>query len=165
MPRIGLDTAKVVAAAADMADLEGIEAVTISSLARVFGVSHAALYNHVGNIEDLRIEIAIFGLRELADDVTNITVGRARREAVFALASAYVAFARRRPGVYSTTLRAANPGHLRHAAAANALLRVVYRTLEGFGIEGDDLCMLCGTVAACFMALSRLRRREAGACR
>ena len=139
MPRIGLDTAQVVEEAGRMADRDGIDAVSISSLARTFGVSHAALYNHIGSVDALRTEIAILGMKELAAVASDATIGRARRDAVTSLAGAYVGYARQRPGVYSTTVRAPDAQNIRHEAAAAALLRVVYQTLSGFGLNGDDL--------------------------
>lgn len=59
MVRAGLTTDRVVAAAADLADSAGFDKVTISALARGFGVKDASLYSHVKNLQDLRTRVAL----------------------------------------------------------------------------------------------------------
>jgi AcrR family transcriptional regulator len=51
--RAGLTRERVLAAAVELADESGIEAVTMRSLARSLGVEAMALYNHVANKEAL----------------------------------------------------------------------------------------------------------------
>jgi AcrR family transcriptional regulator len=50
MPRVGLTTDRLVEAAAELADEVGFGHVSISALARRFGVKDANLYSHVRNI-------------------------------------------------------------------------------------------------------------------
>ena len=53
MPRRGLDRARVVAAAGDIADAEGLEAVTLARVAQQLGVRSPSLYNHVAGRDGL----------------------------------------------------------------------------------------------------------------
>src|SRR5262249_53912537 len=58
MPRAGLDSESVVAAAAAMADEDGLEAVTLTRLAGRLGVRTPSLYAHVRGLDDLRGRLA-----------------------------------------------------------------------------------------------------------
>lgn len=59
MVRAGLTTDRVVEAAADLADAIGLDKVTVSALARGFGVKDASLYSHVRSVQDLRARVAL----------------------------------------------------------------------------------------------------------
>lgn len=52
--RAGLTVDRITQAAAALADEVGFEAVTLSALARSFGVKDASLYSHVKNLQDVR---------------------------------------------------------------------------------------------------------------
>ena len=69
MPRAGLTTDRVVAAAADLADATGFDNVTVSALARHFGVKDASLYTHVRNLRELRVRVALLAGGELIDEI------------------------------------------------------------------------------------------------
>ena len=65
MPRAGLDGEAVVAAAAALADAEGLESVTLAKVAAGLGVKSPSLYVHVDGLAGLRRRIAARGAREL----------------------------------------------------------------------------------------------------
>lgn len=139
MPRAGIDTATVVAAAAEMADTDGLEAVTFARLAARFGVRPPSLYNHVAGSEGLRRELALLGLRELIAELTRVAIGRAGADAVLALAEAYRAFARRRPGLYVAAL--VHPpvaGDLEWEQLSATMIEIVVAVLAAYELRGDD---------------------------
>ena len=114
MPRQGLDRARVVAAAAALADAEGLDAVTLARVAADLGVRPPSLYVHVAGLGALRREIALLGLRELAAAMRAAAVGRSRADALAEVARAYRAYAHAHPGRYAATVRA--PDTERHGA-------------------------------------------------
>jgi AcrR family transcriptional regulator len=58
VPRQGLTTDRVTAAAADLADSYGLDRLTIAAVARHFGVADASLYGHVRSREALVHQVA-----------------------------------------------------------------------------------------------------------
>jgi AcrR family transcriptional regulator len=136
--RAGLDRAAVVAAAARLADDEGAEAVSLARLAAVLGVRSPSLYNHVAGQEGLRRELALLGVKELTRRLSAAAVGKSRDAALFAIADAYRAFAKERPGVYATTLRAPDPGDEALQTASGELIAIIFAVLSGYGLSGDD---------------------------
>ena len=134
MTRAGLTPARVVAAGLDLADDDGLGAVTVSALARRLGVQVPSLYAHVGGSGDLASRLTATALDELADRVTEAVAGRARHDALVAMADAYRDFAVAHPGRWQATRQLAGPttevlaAGRRHAELARAVLR-------GYGLD------------------------------
>lgn len=137
MPRHGLDTGAVVDAAAGLADAEGLEAVTLARLAAQLGVRPPSLYSHVDGLDDLRRRLATRGARQLAGELQAAAAGRARGDALAAIADAYRAYARRHPGTYTALQRAADL-YGPDAEAAASVVDVVVAALRGYGLEGEE---------------------------
>jgi AcrR family transcriptional regulator len=129
VPRAGLTTDRVVRAGADLADEAGLDAVTLSAVARGFDVKVASLYSHVAGSADLREGIARLALDELADLASDALAGRSGRDALVAFATTYRDYAREHPGRYAATripLPAGSPAVAagrRHAALTRSILR------------------------------------------
>jgi len=138
MPRAGLNTEAVVQAASAIANADGLEAVTLARLAARLGVRSPSLYKHVDGLDAIRRALAVKGLAEASARIQRATVGKARDEALLALAHAYWRFARDEPGLYAASLRAARPGENDVAAAGEALLGTVLSVLTGYGVKGND---------------------------
>jgi AcrR family transcriptional regulator len=138
MARAGLDTEAVVAAAAQLADAESLEAVTLARLASTLGVRSPSLYAHVDGLDDLRRRVAVRGARELAAALQTAVAGRSRGDALWALADAYRAYARAHPGTYAALQRAPALGDPEGAVAASGVVDVVLAVLRGYDLEGDE---------------------------
>ncbi|WP_415952881.1 TetR/AcrR family transcriptional regulator [Streptomyces sp. KLOTTS4A1] len=129
MARAGLTPQRLTQAGAELADEVGFEHVTVSALARRFGVKVASLYSHVRNSQDLKTRIALLALEEMADRAAEALAGRSGRDALAAFAEVYRDYAREHPGRYAAAqLRlspedAAASAGMRHAQMMRALLR------------------------------------------
>ncbi|MFD8498474.1 TetR/AcrR family transcriptional regulator [Amycolatopsis sp. NPDC059657] len=129
MARAGLTADRLTEAAAELADEVGFGNVTVSALARRFGVKDASLYSHVKNARDLRIRTSALALGELADRVAAALAGRSGKEALVAFANAYRDYATGHPGRYAAAQLEIDPDSVaaeparRHAALTRALLR------------------------------------------
>lgn len=149
--RPGLTRTRVVDAAAAIVDTEGLGGLTLAVLAKALGVRTPSLYNHVDGLDDLLGALRLRGLEGLERTLERSAVGRARGDAVRALARAYRAFAGEHPGLYALTLAApsgrgegsdeAGPAAAdaaATAAVAGRLVEVVVSVLRGYGLEQDD---------------------------
>src|SRR5581483_684298 len=92
--RAGLDKAAVIEAAVRLIDEEGLEQLSLGSLAERLGVRVPSLYNHVAGLPGLKRDLAIYCLRELFGLLTRAVIGKARGDAILALADAYRSYAR-----------------------------------------------------------------------
>jgi len=138
VPRAGLSTAAVVGAAAELVDSEGLDGLTLARLAGAVGVRTPSLYNHVGSLDDVRRRVALVALREISDALRDAAVGRARDDALVALAHAYRAYARAHPGRYAATQRAPSAGDDELRAAGGRAVDVLLAVLAGYGLTGED---------------------------
>ncbi|HEY3558377.1 MAG TPA: TetR/AcrR family transcriptional regulator [Kribbella sp.] len=103
MARAGLSGERLALAGAELADEVGFDQVTVSAVARRFGVQVASLYSHVRNSDDLKTRIATVALTELADQAAAAVAGRAGRDALLALADVYRTYAQHHPGRYKAS--------------------------------------------------------------
>jgi AcrR family transcriptional regulator len=138
--RQGLDRARVVEAAARLADAEGLAALTLARVAADLGVRTPSLYNHVGGLEDLRGGVAVLGLRELTDTLRRAAVGRSGADGLHALAAAYRAYAGDHPGRYAAGAVAAPAAgdDDEHAAEAAEAVAVISAVLSAWDQGAED---------------------------
>ncbi|MFF3942504.1 TetR/AcrR family transcriptional regulator [Streptomyces phaeofaciens] len=139
MPRAGLSTDRLVAAAAELADEVGFEGVTVSALARRFGVKDASLYSHVRSLQDLRTRLALFVGGEMIDRIAVAVAGLAGRDALIAFAGAYREYALRHPGRYAATQIRIDPSVVADTPEMRRTAEVTYGMLRGYGLDEPDL--------------------------
>ncbi|MDJ0384284.1 TetR-like C-terminal domain-containing protein [Streptomyces sp. G-G2] len=161
MPRAGLTPGRIVEAAAALADAEGLGHLTVSALARGFGVKDASLYSHIRGLDDLRTRLAVRCAAEFADRLGSALAGRSGEEALTAFADAYRAYALDHPGRYTATqLRlppevvAASPGHLRMVEFTAAVLR-------GYALPEPDLTDAVRLLRSTFHGFADLEASDA----
>ncbi|MDI2099593.1 TetR/AcrR family transcriptional regulator [Ruicaihuangia caeni] len=138
MPRAGLTRQRVVDAAQDLADELGLERITLAALAARLSVRVPSLYKHVDGLDALHRAIEAQAKGQLADALSASAVGVARGDALRALANAYRNWARRHPGRYSATLRAADADDAAAVDAGARAVEIVIGALSGYGLTGDD---------------------------
>lgn len=129
MARAGITVERLVRAAAELADEMGFHNVTVSALARGFGVKPAALYAHVKDLAELRVKVAELALGELADRAAAALAGRSGKDALVPFAHAYRTYAKEHPGRYAATQAELDTDALdvsvgrRHAELTRAIMR------------------------------------------
>jgi AcrR family transcriptional regulator len=137
MARAGLDSERVVRAAAELVDAEGLDGLTLAALAGRLGVRPPSLYAHVAGLADLRLRVAIDAAHDLRDALAAAALGRAGGDALRALADAYRAWALAHPGRYAAIAHDVGEDP-EAAAAATAVVDVVFAVMRGYGLEGAD---------------------------
>ncbi|MEV6838254.1 TetR-like C-terminal domain-containing protein [Streptomyces sp. NPDC051133] len=139
MARAGLTADRVVAAAAELADEAGFENVTLSALARRFGVKDASLYSHVRGLDDLRSRLALRAGGELIDRIAVAVAGRAGKDALAAFADAYRAYSLEHPGRYAATQIRIDQSLIADSPALRRTAEITYGMLRGYGLGEPDL--------------------------
>jgi AcrR family transcriptional regulator len=122
--------AALLAAAEEILESEGLQALTLRAAARAAGVSHAAPSHHFGDLTGLLSDLAAVGYvrfaAELSDAMEN--AGQDPNLRLRAMGSAYVQFARAHPGMFmlmfrSERLDVARPALKDAMTAAHGALR------------------------------------------
>ena len=136
--RAGLDHAMVVQAAADLADRQGIEEVTLATLAEQLGVRSPTLYHYVNGLAGLRRDVALLGTRELTARLGRAVMGKSGDEAVIALAHTYRTFVNEHPGLYAATVHAADPADTALATVQTEVVEIAMRALAAYHLTDEE---------------------------
>jgi AcrR family transcriptional regulator len=139
VPRLGLNTERVIAAAAAVADETGLDRLTMAAVAKRLGVSLPGLYKHIDGLDGLRRDLAIAGVRDLTAAMTASACGRSGRDALHAIAAAYRSYAALHPALCAASIRAPEPDDAEHLAASDQAVGMLRAALDGYGITGDDV--------------------------
>ncbi|MFG3288875.1 TetR/AcrR family transcriptional regulator [Streptomyces sp. NPDC048179] len=140
MARAGITVDRLVEAAAELADEAGFEQVTLSALARRFGVKDASLYSHVRNLHELRHRLALLAGGEMIDRIATAVAGRSGKDALAAYADAYRAYALAHPGRYAATQIRVDPALVDPGdPAMRRTVEITYGMLRGYGLDEPDL--------------------------
>lgn len=103
-PRIGLSQKMIIDAAAEIADQEGLNSVTLAALSKKMNVRPPSLYNHINGLQAIRTELAVSGLTRLYEQMAVSVTEQKGDAAMLSLAHAYVDFAVENPGYYEASL-------------------------------------------------------------
>jgi AcrR family transcriptional regulator len=137
-PRPGLDTHRVVTAAAELSDELGLRQVTLALVARKLNVRTPSLYNHIGGLPELHKKLALLGIEQLREVVTEAALGRTGKDALLDMGLAYVQYVRRRPGVYEAANASSIMQDLEVQAAAEKLVSVIVKVMALTGLNDEE---------------------------
>ncbi|WP_225726636.1 MULTISPECIES: TetR/AcrR family transcriptional regulator [unclassified Nocardia] len=137
-PRAGLTPERIVRTAAELADEIGFEKLTLSAVARKFGVKDPSLYVHVRNLHDLRMRVALLAGTELNDRIGVAIAGRSGKDAMVAFADAYRAYALEHPGRYAATQIRMDPAEIADEPALRRSVELTASMLRGYELAEDD---------------------------
>ena len=115
----------------------GIDQLSLGLLAERLGVRVPSLYNHIAGLPGLKRDLAIYSLRELLARLTRAVIGKARAEAIFALADSYRAYAREAPGRYALTVLAPAPGDTEWQELGRQAVEIVQAILVPYHLSEE----------------------------
>ncbi len=133
--RVGLNHQVIVRTAAEIADLHGLENVTLAAVAECLGVRKPSLYNHINGLPELRRELAVWGTDRLTARISEAAIGKAKQDAVLAIAAAYRSFARERPGLYLAIISSPDRNCLALKAAIERMMAVIKTVLRPYNLD------------------------------
>jgi AcrR family transcriptional regulator len=139
VPRVGLDTATVVAAAAEIADEIGLSNVTMTVVAERLGVRAPSLYNHIDGQADLNRRIAELAVTEIGDALRDALQGCAGTDALTAAARTIRTFVIDHPGRYAASIRISPDGcDDPLVAAGERVIESMTAVLAGYDVGPAD---------------------------
>jgi AcrR family transcriptional regulator len=132
-----LTTAKVVDAALDLVDEQGVEGLTLAAVAARTGVATPSLYKHVASLGELRGHVGLRVLEDMTDRCTHTVLGLSGDQAVEALMRAYRSYVQEHPKRYAAAPMDPLHDELQQAAGVK-FVEVILATLRQYGLEGSD---------------------------
>ncbi|KGR90977.1 TetR family transcriptional regulator [Ureibacillus massiliensis 4400831 = CIP 108448 = CCUG 49529] len=137
MPRVGLDFNTILMTAVEIADHEGVEAITLATIARKLSVKPPSLFNHTSGLPSIKRALSLYGLSLLYKKINNAVMEKQQDEALFSMATAYLEFTREHPGLYQFTIQAPEKDDQELEIASNKLLQLISEVLYTFNIAEE----------------------------
>ena len=151
-----LDRERVIAAAAQVSDADGLDKLTLTRVAGMLGVRQPALYRHIGGYDDLLRSLSLRGREILAQRLTNAAVGLSGDDAVAAVGHAWRKMVRDHPGIYAATDRYPCAGDAELEAAVERVLAVLGQALRGYDLNEADRVHAARALRSAFHGFSHL---------
>ena len=159
MTRQQLSTELVIDTAAGIADTDGLDAVTLTKIARRLGTSQPALYRHVDSFDDLIRSLGLRCREMLADNLAQSAVGLAGEDAVRSMGMAWRQLVVEHPGLYAATDRYPCAGDEELESAVDDVVQTLQLALSDFDLTADGRVHAARTMRSAFHGFSHL---EAG---
>ncbi|MBT8240867.1 MAG: WHG domain-containing protein [Acidimicrobiia bacterium] len=159
MVRQALTTEIVVDTATDIANAEGLDAITLTRVAKHLDASQPALYRHVDNYDALIRLLGLRGRDVLFTRLTESAVGLSGDDAVKAMGRAWRQTVKDVPGLYAATDRYPCAGDHELEAAVDRIVNLLGQALISFDLSDDDRVHAARTLRSAFHGFAHL---EAG---
>lgn len=128
----------IIEVAAEIADVSGLDQVTLTAIANHLGVRKPSLYNHINGLPELKGQLAIWGTNELRVKIGDAAIGKAKHDAIVAIADAYRLFAKERPGLYRAIISSPDRDNLDLKIAIQKMMAVISMVLEPYNLSASD---------------------------
>lgn len=92
----------VIQVASDIADKNGLDCVSLKAVAEKLNIRTPSLYNHIDSLENLLIEVAHKGMREMNEKMTKVAIGNSGDAAIKSVSIEYMNYVIEHPGIYET---------------------------------------------------------------
>ncbi|GEM48506.1 TetR/AcrR family transcriptional regulator [Deinococcus cellulosilyticus] len=138
MPRKGLDREQVLDAAEQIANQEGLQALTIARLAAALNIKPPSLYNHIESLDQLIDGLTVRGMRMMIDLTRDAAAGKSCKDALCAVAHVHRNAARTRPGLYTATQVSVQKFGPEAQELAGVYLQVILSVLQGYHLEEEQ---------------------------
>ncbi len=158
--KLGLTLEQVIEAAAEIADRNGLDALSLASIASTLGIRSPSLYNHVDGLAGIRRQLSIHASSLLTAELANSVEGLESTQALRAIAEQLRSFAHRHPGLYDSFLPAPSPQEDPEVAAALAQpTAVVGSVLAEMGVDPATMIPLIRALRASIHGFVHLELR------
>ena len=135
--RAKIDIEIILQKATEIIDEKGLDHLSFRLLATELGIRPPSLYNHVSSLDDLKLLLAIKGLKGLYESMLRAGVGKSGDEAIHAISMGYVQFVRTHPGLYMATTRLPHDDNEEFVHSKQAILQLVVQVLEVYELSEE----------------------------
>ncbi|PKG25318.1 TetR/AcrR family transcriptional regulator [Niallia nealsonii] len=138
-PRAGIVLDDIIRVAAEIADANGLQEVTMANLAKRLLIKSPSLYNHISGLPELFNRLTLLALENFYAELKQATLGLEKKEAIHALSQSYIEFARNHPGLYELTIEAPNPKQKDIVHMADKIIALITEVLSPFHLAEENL--------------------------
>lgn len=161
MARTGLDTNMVIHRAAQLVNEVGLENITLKMLADDLGVKSPSLYNHIGGLEDLKMQLMIYGWKEMEQRIIQSVIGISGYDAIKAGCHAFYEYATENPGLFNAMLWYNKFQNTETMEATSGLFSVLFKVTSSLNISEENCNHIIRTLRGFLEGFSLLVNNEA----
>lgn len=132
---MGVTKESAIKAASDIADADGLSAVSLKAVAERLGIRTPSLYNHIESLDDLLRGAAHSGMRSMNERMTQAAAGLSGVSALESVGAAYFGFVVLHPGIYEIIQWATWHGTDETAELFEAYRALVSRIASSFELK------------------------------
>ena len=133
-----IDTQIIIQSAANLADRNGLEKVTLKDLAEELGIRSPSLYNHIGGLDELRTMLMLHGWSQLGNSVAMSAVGKSGDDAVRSMCKSFREYSKAHQGVFEAMLWYNQNISQEAKQTTDELTKLVGLVLEVYKLKEDD---------------------------
>ena len=127
--------ATIIQTAADIADKEGLQNVSLKVIAEALEIRTPSLYNHIKNLDELLREVAHDGMRSMNARMVKAAIGHVGDKALKIIATEYLNYMIEQPGVYEIIQWANWNGTEETAAIYNEYISLLNAFIIPYNLE------------------------------
>jgi AcrR family transcriptional regulator len=158
--KAGLTKDDVIGAAIVVVDRHGLDGLTVSRVAAELGIRPPSIYHHIDGLDGLRHEVAVVGVRRLAERFQEHIDGHSGLPALRELAVAFREFAHDHPGLYEAAQPATSlDADLALYEAAPQAFDAVVAEMSSLGLPPEDQVDVIRSIRAGLHGFIALERR------
>ena len=121
--------------AADLADRDGLDKVTLKDLAQTLNIRSPSLYNHISGLDEVRASIMLYGWAQLGTIIARSTVGKSKDDAIRAMCKSYRDYTMAHPGVFEAMMWYNQSSSQEATQATSELSQLVALVLAGYNLD------------------------------
>lgn len=138
MSRNGLDTNRIISRAAQMANEMGLKNITLKMLADDLGVKSPSLYNHIDGLDDLKMQLMIYGWNQMEQRIIHAVIGISGYDAIRAGCYAFYEYATENPGLFNAMLWYNKFQNAETMEATSGLFSVLFKVTASLNISEEN---------------------------
>jgi AcrR family transcriptional regulator len=159
-PRVGLNQEIITNKALEIADREGMEAVTMATLAKELTIKPPSLYNHFKGLTEIKQALAIKALKLFYQHLKTASLHTTEgSETIQAIGKAYIEFATQHPGLYEAVLTAADPSSKNVQIAEEAIVDLTKEALSVYPLNEKEMIHSVRGLRSILHGLVELKRK------
>ena len=151
----------VIKATSDLADEKGLNNVSLKAVAQKLNIRTPSLYNHIESLDNLLLEVAHNGMRDMNERMMKIAVGKIGKEAIKLVSIEYLNYMIEHPGVYEIIQWASWNGTEETAIIFNDYLSLLKTLICSCGFNPDKTTEILSMVTGMLHGYTTLQLRYA----
>lgn len=153
--------ATVIQTAADIADKDGLNNVSLKSVAEKLNIRTPSLYNHINSLDDLLREVAHQGMRAMNERMMQAAIGTFGDAAIRSVGLEYLSYVIEHPGIYETIQWATWHGTKETAEIFENYTSLLTTLIRSCNFEDDDVSEILNLLTGILHGYTTLHLRYA----